>query len=116
MALGQRFETVAFEPKLISTLNSKGREPFLVFSGLGCKEYEINRSVYIHSPSDSSMESGEMGARYSQPGKYYDYMTGRLVETCAHVGPSGQLQLLPQPALPPVLKQCCPALAQREAG
>jgi hypothetical protein len=78
---GKHLETVVFEPRLLGTLGAVGKEPFLVFSGLGCSECDINRSIYIHSPSDPPMVSGELGARYSYPGRYHDYMSGKLVET-----------------------------------
>ena len=78
---GPKFETVVYEPRLLGVLPTVGKEPFLVFSGLGCSECDINRSIYIHSPSDSAMESGEIGARYSHPGNYYDPESGELVET-----------------------------------
>jgi hypothetical protein len=78
---GKRFETVVYEPQLLGILPAAGKEPFLVFSGLGCDECDINRSIYIHSPSDPAMESGEIGARYSNPGEYYDYESQELVET-----------------------------------
>jgi len=78
--VGKRFETVVFEPRLLATLPAVGKSLFLVFSGLGCSECDMNRSIYIHSPSDAPMESGETGDHYSHPGKYYDYMSGELVE------------------------------------
>lgn len=69
---GIQYKTVVFEPKLLGLLKAKGREPFLVFSGVGCNECDMNRSIYIHTPSDPPMESGQHGNIYSHPGKYYE--------------------------------------------
>jgi len=77
---GLRYATVVYEPRLLGMLPADGKEPFLVFSGLGCSECDINRSIYIHSPSDPGMESGEIGVRYTHPGKYSDPETGQLVK------------------------------------
>lgn len=78
---GLRYKTVVYKPKLLAMLGAKTGKSYLVFSGLGCDECDINRSIYIYSPADPRMESGELGSRYSYPGKYYHYMSQALVET-----------------------------------
>ena len=78
---GKVYKTGVYKPQLLATLPSKGTEPVLVLSGLGCTECDINLSVYIHSPAQGSMAPGERAPRYTYPGRYHDYMSQALVET-----------------------------------
>lgn len=76
----KRYDTVVFSPRLHGQLKREHGEPYLVFSGLGCTECDINRSIYIHSPSDAPIENGERTARYSYPGRYFDVNSNALAE------------------------------------
>jgi hypothetical protein len=78
---GRTFRTAVHEPTLIVELNVPDGEPYLVYSGLGCLDCDINRNLYIQSPADGPHESGETGRRYSYPGKYRNYESQSLVET-----------------------------------
>ncbi len=75
------FKTAVHEPSLIAELRVSDGEPYLVYSGLGCKECDINRNLYIQSPADGPHQSGETGRRYSYPGRYRDPESQSLVET-----------------------------------
>lgn len=77
---GLKFSTVIFQPKLIALLPVSGKEPYLVYAGFGCRECDINRSIYIHSPSDVPMQNAELGDRYLYPGIYYDADMQRVVK------------------------------------
>jgi hypothetical protein len=78
---GRTFNTGVYQPALIAEFAVPNAEPFLVFSGLGCKNCDINRNIYIQSPAEGSIVNGETGRRYSYPGKYKDLESQALVET-----------------------------------
>jgi hypothetical protein len=78
---GRTFNTGVYQPALIAEFTVPKAEPFLVFSGLGCNNCDINRNIYIQSPAEGSIVNGETGRRYSYPGKYKDLESKALVET-----------------------------------
>jgi hypothetical protein len=78
---GRTFNTGVYQPTLITEFTVPNAEPFLVFSGLGCKNCDINLNIYIQSPAEGSIVNGEIGRRYSYPGKYKDLESKALVET-----------------------------------
>lgn len=78
---GRIFKTAVHEPALLAELQVQNQEPFLVYSGLGCADCDINRNIYVQSPADGPHLSGETGRRYSYPGKYRDHETQTFVET-----------------------------------
>jgi hypothetical protein len=78
---GRTFKTAVHEPILILELKVPDRDPYLVYSGLGCLNCDINRNLYIQSPANGPHESGETGRRYSYPGRYRDPESQSLVET-----------------------------------
>lgn len=77
---GRVFQTAVHEPQLVAELQVPGGEPFLLFSGLGCADCDINRSLYIERPANGPQRSGETGRRYAYPGEYRDPQTQSLVQ------------------------------------
>lgn len=74
------FQTGVFEPRLLAEIPNGATAPFLVMSGMGCDECDINVSIYIHSPAQGPMAEGERAERYAYPGQYRHYMTDELLE------------------------------------
>ena len=54
-----------------------------MLAGYGCNDCDINRSVYIHSPSDG-MIRGESQPRYSYPGTLIEWDTEDPAERIIH--------------------------------
>lgn len=75
-----RLETDLFEVAYIGRLQAKSKSPYIVLSGKGCTQCDMNTSIYIHSPSDGPLVGGEMAPRYSYPGRVFYYEDNSLVE------------------------------------
>jgi hypothetical protein len=77
------FETGLMRVEHLGTLPGVGRAPFLVLAGYGCNDCDINRSIYLHSPSDGVIQ-GESQPRYSYPGSLIEWDTEDPAEEIIH--------------------------------
>jgi hypothetical protein len=77
---GRVYATGVYRPRLIAELPVPGSQPFLVFSGFGCDECDININIFIRSASDGPIERPEMDSRHVYPGTYRTYDTNELVQ------------------------------------
>jgi hypothetical protein len=80
---GQQLETALMRVEHLGELPAKGKAPFLVLAGYGCNDCDINRNLYIHSPSDGPIK-GEAQPRYTYPGTLIEWETpspaGEVIE------------------------------------
>ena len=74
------FPTTLYNLRYLGQLQTKKKKPYLVLAGRGCFECDANTAIYIHSPSNGPMKGEAEQERYSYPGRYKDYMTGKLVD------------------------------------
>lgn len=84
---GQRFQTALMRVEHLGELPAGSKAPFLVLAGYGCNDCDINRALYIHSPSDGPIQ-GESHPRYPYPGSLTEWRRriprGRSSSTPAH--------------------------------
>jgi hypothetical protein len=71
---GHRFDTSLHGAELLGALPAQDKAPFLVLAGFGCTDCDINRSLYIHSPSDGPA-AGESQPRFVYPGTLVEWDT-----------------------------------------
>jgi hypothetical protein len=85
---GSRFETTLFEVRVLGTLRTARKAPYLILEGRGCRECDANTSIYIHSISDGPMRNEAGQPRYKYPGREVSYEDGKtlLYESKAFVG------------------------------
>jgi hypothetical protein len=69
---GRTFKTTLYDLSYIGQLKTKDKAPYLVLSGKTCENCGEYKSIFIHSPSDGEMKSGNEIDRYSYPGKEYE--------------------------------------------
>jgi hypothetical protein len=69
---GEEFETGLTDVQVLGSLPRHGDPPFLVLSGYGCNDCDINRNIYIHSPDAGPVE-GESQPRYTYPGTLIEW-------------------------------------------
>jgi hypothetical protein len=74
---GQQFQTTLYEVKVLATLSTERKTPYLVMAGRGCMNCDANTSVYIHSPSDGPMRNEGDQRRHSYPGRLVSYLDGK---------------------------------------
>ncbi len=77
---GKVFATGVYRPKLIAELPVPDGQPFLVFSGFGCDECDININIFIRSAAEGPIERPEMHTRHVYPGTYRTYDSDELVQ------------------------------------
>lgn len=80
---GQRFETALIRVEHLGELPARSKAPFLILAGYGCNDCDINRALYIHSPSDGPIQGGSH-PRYTYPGSLTEWETpnpeGEIIE------------------------------------
>ena len=75
----KELQTKLFELKYIGVIPSQKKEPFFIVSGRGCQGCDANISIYIHSPSDGSMEYEATQERFSHPGVLKNIFTKQII-------------------------------------
>lgn len=69
---GRTFKTTLYDLSYIGQLRTEDKAPYLVLSGRTCENCGEYVSIFVHSPSDGEMKSGNEIDRYSYPGKEYE--------------------------------------------
>ncbi|MBF0277951.1 MAG: hypothetical protein HQM13_09180 [SAR324 cluster bacterium] len=75
---GNVFRTGIYEPKLHAQLHNQAEKPFYVISGSGCSECEMNRSIYIQTPSDGPLNEA-LALRYPYPGQVFNSKSTTMI-------------------------------------
>ena len=73
------FETTIYELKLIGTIKSDDKYPFIIMSGRSCFECCMNTSIYIHLPKDGRMDGQAEKDVFFYPGELIYYEDGELI-------------------------------------
>jgi hypothetical protein len=79
---GKVFNTSLNSLKYIGQIPVPYRAPYLILAGVYCDGCDANLSLYVHSPSDGPLLTGNGKNRYAYPGTENDYETGALLSRC----------------------------------
>lgn len=66
---GQRLQTMLYKVRVLGTLKTEGKVPFIVMAGRGCIDCDEHTSIYIYSPSDGPMGNEAEQRRWVYPGR-----------------------------------------------
>jgi hypothetical protein len=69
---GKEYNTRLYQLKYIGQIANPNKAPFLIFSGRDCDECDANISIYVHSPSNGTLEVANGENRYDYPGTERD--------------------------------------------
>jgi hypothetical protein len=76
---GRIIETKLNNLEFIGQINVEHKDPYLIFTGVDCKNCDANPSIYVHSPSDGELIIGSGKNTYGTPGRIFSYLNDSLL-------------------------------------